>query len=186
MRTPKLRLNLLASSLLLGLSSMVQAANEVNFDLPAAPLEQSLNALAGQSAAQILFSSDIASDKQAGELRGRYSTGEALQRLLEGSGLEVHQQGENTFIIVSREAALSQAPSAAPLQLGAMDVTATRTSSSLVPQVRQVDVIEREKLEQLRYLEFGRRIKMVETSHVSIGIDTAEDLERAREIFRRL
>lgn len=150
MRTPKLRLNLLASSLLLGLSSMVQAANEVNFDLPAAPLEQSLNALAGQSAAQILFSSDIASDKQAGELRGRYSTGEALQRLLEGSGLEVHQQGENTFIIVSREAALSQAPSAAPLQLGAMDVTATRTSSSLVPQVRQVDVIEREKLEQLR------------------------------------
>jgi iron complex outermembrane receptor protein len=149
-RTPKLRLNLLASSLLLGLSSMVQAANEVDFDLPAAPLEQSLNALAGQSAAQILFSSDIASDKQAGELRGRYSTGEALQRLLEGSGLEVHQQGENTFIIVSREAALSQAPSAAPLQLGAMDVTATRTSSSLVPQVRQVDVIEREKLEQLR------------------------------------
>lgn len=150
MRTPKLRLNLLASSLLLGLSSMVQAANEVNFDLPAAPLEQSLNALAGQSAAQILFSSDIASDKQAGELRGRYSTGEALQRLLEDSGLEVHQQGEDTFIIVSREAALSQAPSAAPLQLGAMDVTATRTSSSLVPQVRQVDVIEREKLEQLR------------------------------------
>ncbi|QTN46587.1 TonB-dependent receptor [Ectopseudomonas mendocina] len=150
MRTPKLRLNLLASSLLLGLSSMVQAANEVDFDLPAAPLEQSLNALAGQSAAQILFSSDIASDKQAGELRGRYSTGEALQRLLEDSGLEVHQQGEDTFIIVSREAALSQAPSAAPLQLGAMDVTATRTSSSLVPQVRQVDVIEREKLEQLR------------------------------------
>ncbi|TRO35581.1 TonB-dependent receptor [Pseudomonas sp. ALS1131] len=150
MRTPKLRLNLLASSLLLGLSSMVQAANEVNFDLPAAPLEQSLNALAGQSAAQILFSSDIASDKQAGELRGRYSTGEALQRLLEDSGLEFHQQGEDTFIIVSREAALSQAPSAAPLQLGAMDVTATRTSSSLVPQVRQVDVIEREKLEQLR------------------------------------
>ncbi|MBL0951013.1 MAG: TonB-dependent receptor, partial [Pseudomonas sp.] len=150
MRTPKLRLNLLASSLLLGLSSMVQAANEVDFDLPAAPLEQSPNALAGQSAAQILFSSDIASDKQAGELRGRYSTGEALQRLLEDSGLEVHQQGEDTFIIVSREAALSQAPSAAPLQLGAMDVTATRTSSSLVPQVRQVDVIEREKLEQLR------------------------------------
>ena len=150
MRTPKLRLNLLASNLLLGLSSMVQAANEVDFDLPAAPLEQSLNALAGQSAAQILFSSDIASDKPAGELRGRYSTGEALQRLLEDSGLEVHQQGEDTFIIVSREAALSQAPSAAPLQLGAMDVTATRTSSSLVPQVRQVDVIEREKLEQLR------------------------------------
>lgn len=37
-----------------------------------------------------------------------------------------------------------------------------------------------EKLEQLRYLEFGKRIKMVETTHIGIGIDTIEDLERAR------
>jgi CMP-2-keto-3-deoxyoctulosonic acid synthetase len=34
------------------------------------------------------------------------------------------------------------------------------------------------KLEQLRYLEFGKRIKMVETTHVGIGIDTPEDLEK--------
>ncbi|MGZ9736142.1 3-deoxy-manno-octulosonate cytidylyltransferase [Flavobacterium sp. GNP002] len=40
-----------------------------------------------------------------------------------------------------------------------------------------------EKLEQLRYLEFGKRIKMVETTHVGIGIDTPEDLERAREML---
>ena len=40
-----------------------------------------------------------------------------------------------------------------------------------------------EKLEQLRYLEFGRRIKMVETQHISIGIDTAEDLEKARGLI---
>ncbi|MBC7525702.1 MAG: 3-deoxy-manno-octulosonate cytidylyltransferase [Flavobacterium sp.] len=37
-----------------------------------------------------------------------------------------------------------------------------------------------EKLEQLRYLEFGKRIKMVETMHIGIGIDTLEDLEKAR------
>jgi len=35
-----------------------------------------------------------------------------------------------------------------------------------------------EKLEQLRYLEYGKRIKMVETTHVGIGIDTIEDLEK--------
>jgi 3-deoxy-manno-octulosonate cytidylyltransferase (CMP-KDO synthetase) len=40
-----------------------------------------------------------------------------------------------------------------------------------------------EKLEQLRYLEYGKRIKLVETTHVGIGIDTAEDLERARKLF---
>ena len=41
-----------------------------------------------------------------------------------------------------------------------------------------------EKLEQLRYLEFGKRIKMVETNHVGIGIDTLEDLEKARLLMR--
>ena len=40
-----------------------------------------------------------------------------------------------------------------------------------------------EKLEQLRYLEFGKRIKMVETTHVGIGIDTFEDLEKARKLI---
>ena len=40
-----------------------------------------------------------------------------------------------------------------------------------------------EKLEQLRYLEFGKRIKMIETNHIGIGIDTIEDLEKARKML---
>jgi 3-deoxy-manno-octulosonate cytidylyltransferase (CMP-KDO synthetase) len=40
-----------------------------------------------------------------------------------------------------------------------------------------------EKLEQLRYLEFGKRIKMIETIEKSVGIDTPEDLEKARSLL---
>jgi 3-deoxy-manno-octulosonate cytidylyltransferase (CMP-KDO synthetase) len=40
-----------------------------------------------------------------------------------------------------------------------------------------------EKLEQLRYLEFGKRIKMIETTAKSIGIDTPKDLEKARRFL---
>lgn len=40
-----------------------------------------------------------------------------------------------------------------------------------------------EKLEQLRYLEYGKRIKMIETKHESLGIDTPEDLEKAKKIL---
>lgn len=40
-----------------------------------------------------------------------------------------------------------------------------------------------EKLEQLRYLEFGKRIKMIEVADKSIGIDTPEDLEKARKLI---
>ncbi len=36
-----------------------------------------------------------------------------------------------------------------------------------------------EKIECIRHLEYGKRIKMVETARYSIGIDTPEDLEKA-------
>jgi 3-deoxy-manno-octulosonate cytidylyltransferase (CMP-KDO synthetase) len=42
-----------------------------------------------------------------------------------------------------------------------------------------------EKLEQLRYLERGKKIQMIETYHVGIGIDTPEDLEKARKIWKK-
>ena len=40
-----------------------------------------------------------------------------------------------------------------------------------------------EKLEQLRYLEYGKKIKMVQTSHAGIGIDTPDDLDKARKML---
>ncbi len=47
-----------------------------------------------------------------------------------------------------------------------------------------VSVLESiEKLEQLRYLENGKRIKMVKTHFQPVGIDTFEDLERARNLL---
>ncbi|MBI3754552.1 MAG: 3-deoxy-manno-octulosonate cytidylyltransferase, partial [Deltaproteobacteria bacterium] len=42
---------------------------------------------------------------------------------------------------------------------------------------------EAEKLEQLRALENGYKIKVVETKYNSIGVDTKEDLERVRGLW---
>lgn len=41
-----------------------------------------------------------------------------------------------------------------------------------------------EKIECIRYLEYGKRIKMVETSIEGVEIDTPEDLERAKKIWK--
>lgn len=49
---------------------------------------------------------------------------------------------------------------------------------------RDMTPIEKaEKIECIRYLEIGKKIKMVETSVESIGIDTPEDLEKAKKLF---
>jgi 3-deoxy-manno-octulosonate cytidylyltransferase (CMP-KDO synthetase) len=42
-----------------------------------------------------------------------------------------------------------------------------------------------EKLEQLRYLENGIKIKMIATSFTGIGIDTPEDLEKAKAFLNK-
>lgn len=41
-----------------------------------------------------------------------------------------------------------------------------------------------EKIECIRYLEYGKRIKMVETDVQGVEIDTPEDLERAKRIWK--
>jgi 3-deoxy-manno-octulosonate cytidylyltransferase (CMP-KDO synthetase) len=40
-----------------------------------------------------------------------------------------------------------------------------------------------EKIECIRYLEFGKKIKMVETTVEGVEIDTPEDLERAKKVW---
>lgn len=42
-----------------------------------------------------------------------------------------------------------------------------------------------EKIECLRYLEYGMKIRMIETDFVGVGIDVPADLEKARELLDR-
>lgn len=42
-----------------------------------------------------------------------------------------------------------------------------------------------EKLENLRYLEYGMKIKLIETDFAGIGIDTPQDLERTEKLIKQ-
>ncbi|MCX7611399.1 MAG: 3-deoxy-manno-octulosonate cytidylyltransferase [Ignavibacterium sp.] len=50
----------------------------------------------------------------------------------------------------------------------------------------QTDLENAEKLEQLRMLEMGMKIKVVQTDYSSISIDTIEDLRQARKYYNKL
>lgn len=51
------------------------------------------------------------------------------------------------------------------------------------PNLASSSLEQREKLEQLRALENGYRIKVIETVHDSIGVDTEADFHQVRELL---
>ncbi len=52
------------------------------------------------------------------------------------------------------------------------------------PKMKMCQNEATEKLEGIRFLEHGMKMRMVETPYKVIGIDTAEDLERAKAILQ--
>lgn len=58
-----------------------------------------------------------------------------------------------------------------------------RESLLTFTELKQTDLEQIEKLEQLRMLENGMKIKIVETEYESISVDTQEDLDKARKLY---
>ncbi len=52
------------------------------------------------------------------------------------------------------------------------------------PTLTRTPLEQAEQLEQLRALEHGYKIRVLETTHDSIGVDTAEDLQRVETLLR--
>ncbi|KYC25351.1 TonB-dependent receptor [Pseudomonas sp. ABFPK] len=149
LRSRQLRLSLLASSLLIAMSA--QGREKVNVDLPAAPLGDAINALAQQSSVQIIFASDLGAGRNAPAVKGRFTPEEALRTLLKDSGLQVQAKDERTFVIVAQGAPASSAGiQSGPVEMAQTEITASRTSSSLVSATRQSTILEHEQLQELR------------------------------------
>ena len=70
LRTPW-HVSILTSTLMASQWSFAQTMVVVDFNIPASTLESSLNAVARQTGAQVLFSNEITAGKQAPALHGR-------------------------------------------------------------------------------------------------------------------
>lgn len=105
------RLTLKAGVLAVGMSlaamSWAQSA-AVDLDIPAQRLDSALRTLARQSGKPIVFSTDIAESRQAPAVKGSLTVDEALQRLLDHSGLEVHPTAAGGYAITGGKSAAAE------------------------------------------------------------------------------
>lgn len=76
-----------------------QAQVQQQFSIPAGSLHDALNALASQSGITVLYSPALVAGKTSRGLSGRYTSAQALRRLLKGSGLEAEDVGNSTYTL---------------------------------------------------------------------------------------
>lgn len=77
-----------------------QAAPPARYDMPAQPLGAAITELARRSGIAIIAPTELVEGRSAPALRGQFTALEALQRLLEGTGLTVTRAG-NSLVVKS-------------------------------------------------------------------------------------
>lgn len=160
-RFKRSRLSLALHTLLLATSGLgtslaspaALAAQTAAYNLPAAPLEEALSRFAQQAGITLPFAPQLVLGKQAPALHGNYAVAQALERLLQGSGLQA-RQGEDGFwgIYPLQEAALD---------LQSVVVSASQTEHSELTAPASVSVISRRQLDQMQAYDLADAVAKV-------------------------
>lgn len=154
----------LALSLSLACASTLVVAEQrlIRFDLPAASLGQTLNAIARQSSQVVSLEPVLVRGKQAPAIHGEMTTEQALQQALQGSGLELRSTPGGAYSVQPK------AEGDGAVELGATSInasglgattentgsytsgstsTATKMNLSLRETPQSVTVITRQRIE---------------------------------------
>ncbi len=72
----------------LAAAALALGAEQRRFSIPAGPAEKSLRQLATQSGIEVVYPAEVVRGVRTAEVKGRMTPGEALGRLLTGTGLD--------------------------------------------------------------------------------------------------
>ncbi len=78
------------------------------WDIERVPVLVALKKFAAQTNEELLFETDMVQGRMSRGLKGTYSSFEALQKLLQGTGLNVRQTNDKVFLIYARDEVQSQ------------------------------------------------------------------------------
>ncbi|MCA8095248.1 TonB-dependent receptor [Burkholderia anthina] len=81
-------------------SVAVMAQTNIAIELPSQSLSKALSTLARQSGTDIIAPAGLVANRAAPAVKGRMTVREALDRLLQGTALEVEQRDDRTYVVV--------------------------------------------------------------------------------------
>lgn len=118
-------------------------ARQVQLDLPAQPLDQALTAFADQAGLHLLYTTGDVQGLTSPALQGSYSIDQALQQLLDGSGMAWQYSDSRTITLRKAEAA-AQTVNLKPIEVS----VASRTSTAISEIPGTVWVVDQQQLRE--------------------------------------
>ncbi len=173
---PRLSPRLVALACAATIAAALAQAAPVDVDLPAQPLPDALKALARATGTSIAADSALLAGKAAPAVRGRLEAGEALARLLAGSGLEAVAQPQGGWLLRPAQAQASRtlkevrvtAPAprdgqteGSPSYRGRYAGAATKIDLSARETPQSVSVLTRAQLDDQNFVELTEAAKVV-------------------------
>lgn len=144
-----------------------------SYNLPAAPLSNTLNQIASQAGIALTLDPNLASGRTSAAVTGQYSGVGALQAALRGTGLQLQQSSAGTYTLVATPEGTLALPETSINATGdfesawgpATGFTATRTAAGtktdtpIVEIPRSMSVITREQLDDRQVLNLNDALR---------------------------
>lgn len=130
-----------------------QEANRRNFNIPAQDMASALETFGRQSGRDIMFDRGQVANLRSNAVRGSLEPGEALRRLVNGSGLLVNAPNTATFVVGrgSGEAVAGSAPAEDESANREIVVTGTNIRGGSAPAGSHVITVTRNQIDQSGY-----------------------------------
>jgi iron complex outermembrane receptor protein len=122
--------------------SSVHSAAPRLFEIPAGPLSGALSAWGAQSGMQLVFPPELIAGKAARKVSGRYPAGEALNRLLGGTGVAWEALNDSTIVL--KKAPPPRPPKTTSATSGAATTEEPRTLDRLIVTGSNIPTVDAE------------------------------------------
>ncbi|WP_223548498.1 TonB-dependent siderophore receptor [Pseudomonas sp. A-B-19] len=180
-------------------SSELVAAEQTSsgraYNLPAAPLANTLNQIASQAGLALSLNPSLAAGKTSAPVKGQFDATGALREALRGTSLQLEQSSAGTYSLVAVPEGVMDLPATsvigvqdsesawgpAPGYLAKRTAAGTKTDTALVEAPRSISVVTREQMDDRNAHTLDDAVRYLPgITSSSFGSDTRSDWLRVR------